>query len=98
MDATEEALGRSLTFKALGSTSMSEGKLLARAVLDHPGEDTPKLVYADWLDENGQPELAARIRTPRLGVEERRSWAKSGRWWKRHVCSLVTPPFPKNAH
>lgn len=28
-----------------------------------PDDDTPRLVYADWLDENGQPERAEYIRT-----------------------------------
>jgi uncharacterized protein (TIGR02996 family) len=33
---------------------MSEETLLA-AVLDSPGDDTPRLVYADWLEERGDP-------------------------------------------
>lgn len=28
----------------------------------NPDEDTPQLVYADWLDENGNPETASRLR------------------------------------
>lgn len=34
---------------------MSDGDALLRAILAHPEEDTPRLVYADWLDE--QPTL-----------------------------------------
>jgi uncharacterized protein (TIGR02996 family) len=26
-----------------------------RQIVDNPGDDTPRLVYADWLDENGDP-------------------------------------------
>jgi uncharacterized protein (TIGR02996 family) len=32
------------------------------AIHADPGDDTPRLVYADWLQENGQPELAEFIR------------------------------------
>jgi uncharacterized protein (TIGR02996 family) len=31
-------------------------------ILEHPDDDTPRLIYTDWLDENGQPERAAFIR------------------------------------
>ncbi len=33
------------------------------AIADRPDDDLPRLVYADWLDENGQPERAEFIRT-----------------------------------
>jgi uncharacterized protein (TIGR02996 family) len=52
---------------------VSDGPLLLRAILEAPAEDTPRLVYADWLDENGQPERAEFIRVqcelPRLVKE-----------------------------
>lgn len=35
---------------------------LEAAVVAHADEDTPRLVYADWLDENGDPDRAAFIR------------------------------------
>jgi uncharacterized protein (TIGR02996 family) len=41
---------------------MSDGDALLAAILAHPDEDTPRLVYADWLDENGQPDRAEFIR------------------------------------
>ncbi|MCE9563106.1 MAG: TIGR02996 domain-containing protein [Planctomycetes bacterium] len=41
---------------------MSDGDALRQAVLADPDEDTPRLIYADWLDENGQGDLAAFIR------------------------------------
>jgi uncharacterized protein (TIGR02996 family) len=40
----------------------SDGAALFRAICEQPWEDAPRLVYADWLDENGQPERAAFIR------------------------------------
>lgn len=40
----------------------TDGDALRRAVLADPDEDTPRLIYADWLDENGQPDRAGFIR------------------------------------
>jgi uncharacterized protein (TIGR02996 family) len=31
---------------------LSEEEALLRAIRGHPGEDTPRLAYADWLDEH----------------------------------------------
>lgn len=39
-----------------------DGSALLAAIIAHPAEDTPRLVYADWLDENGQHERAEFIR------------------------------------
>jgi uncharacterized protein (TIGR02996 family) len=33
-----------------------------QSILDDPDDDTPRLVYADWLDENGEPARGAFIR------------------------------------
>ena len=41
---------------------MTDGDALLAAIRVHPDEDVPRLAYADWLDENGQPERAAFIR------------------------------------
>jgi uncharacterized protein (TIGR02996 family) len=43
-------------------TTMSEEAALLRAIYANPDDDTPRLVYADWLDEHGQPERAEFIR------------------------------------
>jgi uncharacterized protein (TIGR02996 family) len=40
----------------------SDGEALFRAICEEPWEDTPRLVYADWLDENGDPARAEFIR------------------------------------
>ena len=31
---------------------MSDEAALLKSIIAHPDEDTPRLVYADWLDEN----------------------------------------------
>src|SRR5207248_1002882 len=41
---------------------MSDEKALLAAIWAEPHDDTPRLVYADWLDENGQSERAEFIR------------------------------------
>src|SRR5207253_1417696 len=40
----------------------ADHRLLLRAVTDQPDEDVPRLVYADWLEENGDPGRAEFIR------------------------------------
>src|SRR6478736_3270237 len=42
---------------------MTDDEALLRAVLAAPDDDAPRLIYADWLDEHGDPARAAFIRT-----------------------------------
>src|SRR4051812_46063634 len=41
---------------------MTDGEALLRAVLMNPSDDDPRLVYADFLDEHGDPPRAEFIR------------------------------------
>jgi uncharacterized protein (TIGR02996 family) len=41
---------------------MSDEDALLAAIAAHPGEDTPRLAYADWLDEHDRPARAEFIR------------------------------------
>src|SRR5213592_2553115 len=41
---------------------MSDRDALLEAVFARPADDAPRLVYADWLDEHGEPAQAAFIR------------------------------------
>src|SRR5262245_24830604 len=34
---------------------MTEDEVFVKAILDSPGDETPRLVYADWLDEHDDP-------------------------------------------
>jgi uncharacterized protein (TIGR02996 family) len=46
-----------------------------RAILDHPEEDGPRLVYADWLDEQGDPRgefIQVQCQRARLRLNDRR--------------------------
>lgn len=41
---------------------MSDGDALFQAILAAPDDDAPRLVYADWLDEAGDPDRAEFVR------------------------------------
>lgn len=41
---------------------MNDHDALLRAIGENPEEDTPRLMYADWLDENDEPERADFVR------------------------------------
>jgi uncharacterized protein (TIGR02996 family) len=45
---------------------MSDEKALLAAIWEYPHEDTPRLVYADWLQETGNPANVARAEFIRL--------------------------------
>lgn len=48
---------------------MSDESALLAAIRDHPEEDTPRLVYADWLDEQGGPANTTRAEFIRAQIE-----------------------------
>src|SRR5688500_1981869 len=54
---------------------MNDGQALLDAVCETPDDDTPRLVYADWLEENGEADRAEFIRGQiellRLGPDDR---------------------------
>src|SRR5262245_56319352 len=64
-----------------------EGPFLA-AVLAHPAEIGPRLVYADWLDEQGRAAEAAAIRLPRPAD------AVGPADWRRHLRTLARCRWP----
>jgi uncharacterized protein (TIGR02996 family) len=41
---------------------MGDDDAFLRAIADAPDDDAPRLVYADWLDEHGQPDRAEFVR------------------------------------
>ncbi len=53
---------------------MSDADGLLQEILEHPDDDAPRLVYADWFDEHGDPDRAKFIRlqieTARLRQEK----------------------------
>jgi uncharacterized protein (TIGR02996 family) len=51
---------------------MSDEKALLGAIWEHPLEDTPRLIYADWLQETGEAANVARAEFIRLQCEQAR--------------------------
>jgi uncharacterized protein (TIGR02996 family) len=51
---------------------MSDEKALLAAIWEHPYEDTPRLVYADWLQEQGGDANTARAEFIRIQCERAR--------------------------
>jgi uncharacterized protein (TIGR02996 family) len=41
---------------------LSDRAALMRAILEAPDDDRPRLIFADWCDENGRPVEADRVR------------------------------------
>jgi uncharacterized protein (TIGR02996 family) len=79
---------------------MSDEKALLAAIWEYPHDDTVRLVYADWLQENGQPERAEFIRVqlelakldaswddlpPALVQREQELWRKWRKRWRAHL-------------
>jgi uncharacterized protein (TIGR02996 family) len=50
------------------SHTSDDGAALLRAIREHPDEDTPRLVYADWLDERGGESNGARAELIRIQI------------------------------
>jgi len=84
---------------------MTEREALLAAICEHPDDDTPRLVFADWLDENGEPERAEFIRlqceVARLAADDQRAGLidreteLQKKFGKRWIDEL---PVPDTAH
>ncbi len=76
---------------------MSEREAFMRAICDNPDDDTPRLVFADWLQENGEEDRAEFIRaqvrfgellrfgipdTQGFGSHARELWLRYGTQWR----------------
>src|SRR5262249_9755688 len=48
-----------------GSRAVNQEQAFLQDVIEHPDDDAPRLVYADWLDEHGKADRPAVIRLPR---------------------------------
>jgi len=44
------------------STTMTHDEAFLQAIIETPSDDTPRLIYADWLEDHDQPERAEFIR------------------------------------
>lgn len=81
---------------------MSDEDALLAAIRAHPDEDTPRLAYADWLDEADRPERAEFIRlqieAAQPGTSERRRQTIAARCKalrNAHITTWLAPILPK---
>jgi uncharacterized protein (TIGR02996 family) len=77
---------------------MNDGDALLAAILANPDDDTPRLVYADWLQENGQPERAEfirigvrRVATPKTVPEYQKLFGRELELLARHRAEWSAP-------
>jgi len=69
---------------------LPEHESFLRCIFDCPEDDLPRLVYADFLEENGEPERAALIREQVERARERRGSPQSAAFRVRNGTLRVT--------
>src|SRR5579884_893933 len=75
---------------------LAEHEAFLRAIFDAPDDDTPRLVYADFLDEHGDPDRAELIRVQcQLAGLRSRSELVDGRDLRRRERELVNKLHPE---
>ena len=85
----------------VGLMSLEESFL--RDVVEHPGDETPRLIYADWLSERGDPRgefIHLQCELARLAEDDQRRPAledrafeleqRWGREWAGPLCGRAT--------
>jgi uncharacterized protein (TIGR02996 family) len=80
---------------------MTDDAAFRNAILAAPDDDAPRLVYADWLEERGDPRAEfVRPALPPLPVNDPYdlSWHKSpaGRRWRAYAARLLGPTVPRS--
>jgi uncharacterized protein (TIGR02996 family) len=77
---------------------MPEDKGLYQTILDNPDDDTPRLVYADWLEEHGDSLQAQFIRADcELARLPRRDPRRDEAWKRQHALWLQYEPTWRKA-
>lgn len=86
---------------------MNEDLGLFADILEHPHDDAPRLIYADWLDDRAGPGDAIRAAFIRLQIEiahrasvplvrrEKALLAQNGRSWSRSLRPILSRPYWK---
>jgi uncharacterized protein (TIGR02996 family) len=80
---------------------MSDEAALLRAIGAHPDEDTPRLMYADWLDEHGRAERAeyirvqiARLRKLATGEDDAHLYNREVELYRAHAAQWLRELMP----
>jgi uncharacterized protein (TIGR02996 family) len=69
-----------------------------RAILDNPRDDAPRLVYADWLDERGDPTSITKAEVLRLTAQltqpgKGKGWKKARRKRLQQLAAALDPDW-----
>jgi uncharacterized protein (TIGR02996 family) len=59
-------------------TPLDEREAFLRAIFDSPEDDLPRLIFADWLDDHGEPDWAAFIRADCRWAAQKKSLGQAG--------------------
>jgi uncharacterized protein (TIGR02996 family) len=66
-----------------------------QAILESPDDDTPRLIYADWLDEHGEPDRAEFIHMQgllaRLQRDQKRIPGRPPGWYTAGTPHAIRP-------
>src|SRR5579872_2345684 len=80
---------------------MTKNEAFLQAICENPDDDTVRLVYADWLEENGEAERAAFIRkqcelarVPEHDPLWIQCWHHERQWITGYKLKLEEPPLP----
>lgn len=74
-------LERQAELRAKAESRMSPDRAaLLYAVLADPSDDTPRLVFADWMQEHGEEERAAFVRRQFADGPQLSEWPRDGAW------------------
>ena len=63
--------------------TMTDGERLLRRILECPDDDAPRLIYSDWLEEQGEDERAKWIRES--------VWCETTEWHHKNKCPENSP-------
>jgi uncharacterized protein (TIGR02996 family) len=64
---------------------VTDREALYRAIIEHPDEDTPRLAFADWLDEHGSESDKLRARFIRVQCAKARTEEQHPDWRKLYA-------------
>lgn len=84
---------------------MNDGQALYQAICENPDDDTTRLVYADWLEEQGEDEYARYIRTSislrnppdEESFENVMEWGEKQQWcskYEKEYRNILTKTMP----
>ena len=82
--------------KSIGPAEPPGSQPFIADIISKPDDFLPRLVYADWLEENGHHERAGQIRVDRLTDHESFGRTPRARNWRRLASHQLSQVLPKS--